>query len=344
MPAMIKINVPFRFVREVAPLVDAGAEELYCGYVPSYWRGRYTDLEFERKGGNSSFRDIRQLRRAVAAAHRRRVPVAVTVNGLYVAEQYPMVRRILKDIATAGVDAYIVADMGLLLMLREAYPKARLHISTGATVFNTEAARFFSQLGAARIVLDRQTSIGVMARLARELPAVEFEAFIINTLCVYIDGFCTFMHGYSGQQARPVREQRGLAVGGAFDTHAAGDACCQQYQVTVRNPALRRMAGSKAQPTFFKQLIDGPECGACALYDMARAHVASVKIVGRQLSPYDRIRSIRFIRECRDILTRNPRQPREVFFERVQQAYRRTFGYKSACRGNNCYYPDVVRP
>ena len=345
----MKLNVPFRTKQEVVPLIDAGADELYCGYLSGQWRKRFTSLEFERKGGESNFTDVDELRQAVELAHRRGVPVSLAINGLYVKNQYDLLLTIVRSLARVDLDAFIVADLGLLLTLRKMGFKKKIHISTGGTVFNTEACRFYKELGAARIILDRQMSLGSMRALARGHPDMEFEAFILNTLCVYIDGFCTFMHSYGSGSVEdiPIKKsskQVPMKLLSVYDLRSRLDACCFTYSIQAYDVRLKKTVGlDRARPGFFKQQVDAVECGACALYDLKNAGVMSLKIVGRQYSPEKRLADTKFIRSALHMLGRNTRISKENFARRVRALYRKTYDYKSPCRGNNCYYPQAGR-
>ncbi|MBU1125255.1 MAG: U32 family peptidase, partial [Candidatus Omnitrophica bacterium] len=150
----LKILAPFRGKNEIVPLIESGVDEFYCGYLDPEWEVTYSSLEFERKGGGSNFTDLQELRASVRLAHRKGVPVFVTVNGLYVKAQYPLLLKIIKKLKTLDADGFIVADMGVLLTLRKQGFKEQIHISTGGTVFNSEAARFYKDWGASRIILD----------------------------------------------------------------------------------------------------------------------------------------------------------------------------------------------
>lgn len=345
---MLKISVPFKTREEVIPLIEAGADELYCGYLSPEWEKKFTTLEFERKGGSSNFMDIKELKGAVSVAHKKDTPVYLTLNGLYVKSQYPLLFKIVQEMEKIDFDAYIVADLGLLLTLRELKTKKRIHISTGGTAFNSEAVDFYRKLGASRIVLDRQTKIEEMGMISRDCSDIEFEVFILNTLCVYTDGFCTFLHCYAldlkGQiTQKGWRDDEKLNVLFTYDPWAEADACCLKYSCGVFDSSLkRRLKDKKIRPTFYKQLNDGIECGACAIYDISTTQVKAVKIVGRQLTPEIRLESTKFIRSVLDILKKNRDINRWDFIERVQGLYQKTYKYKSRCRGNNCYHPEVI--
>ena len=344
----MKLNVPFRTKQEVVPLIDAGADELYCGYLAGRWHKRFTSLEFERKGGGSNFTDVDELRQAVALAHHRGVPVSLAINGLYVRNQYDLLLTIVRSLSRVDLDAFIVADLGLLLTLRKMGFKKRIHISTGGTVFNTEACRFYKELGAARIILDRQMSLESMRALVRGHPDMEFEAFILNTLCVYIDGFCTFMHSYGSVSVEDIPVKKSskrtpMKLLAVYDLRSRLDACCFTYSIQAYDARLKKRVGlDRVRPAFFKQQVDAVECGACALYDLKNAHVMSLKIVGRQYSSEKRLADTKFIRSALQILEGSAGSNKEDFVRRVRALYQKTYGYKFPCRGNNCYYPQAA--
>lgn len=338
---MLKTTVPFRFKKEVAPLIEAGADELYCGYLPSQWVRRYTNLEFERKGPGTNFTDLKELKTAVETAHKKHTPVYLTLNGLYVQQQYGLLHKILDDLKAIDFDGYIVADLGLLLTLRKRGFKKQIHISTGGTVFNHQAVGFYRELGVSRIVLDRQVSLEAMRGLSAANPDIGFEVFILHTLCVYIDGFCTFLHMYG---SKPLHDKKiPFKMNSGFDIFAMGDACTLNYSVRARRTNGRRGSAKGITPVFYKRLVDGIECGACALYDIAQTKVTSVKIVGRQLAPEVRLKSVEFISRCLGFLRKNREITRKDFISRVQGQYAQTFApAKKGCKGNNCYHPEVI--
>jgi len=346
---MLKITAPFREKEEVIPLIEAGADELYCGYLSPEWIKRYTSLEFERKGGGSNFTSIEELKKAVDLAHSKEVPVFLTLNGLYVNHQYPLLLDIVEQVDRINLDGFIIADVGLLLTLKEKKIKKQLHISTGGTVFNHEAVKFYQALGASRIILDRQVTINDMKNLSEENPGIDFEVFILNTLCVYIDGFCTFLHTYAWQFAENIsrkdwKENEKLGLVTVYDTEAQTDACSLEYSVQAYNEKGEKLdSKKKINPTFYNHLLDGmTECGACAIYNISRTKVKSIKIVGRQLTPDIRVKSTKFIRAVLDIIKNNHGITKREFIKKTQRLYRQTWEYNKECKGNNCYHPSVL--
>lgn len=345
---MLKITSPFREKKEVLPLIEAGADELYCGYLSPEWDKRYTSLEFERKGGGSNFTGLIELKQAVDLAHKNGIPVYLTLNGLYVKRHYPLLLKIVQQLNKIDLDGYIVADIGFLLTLKEQGFKKQVYISTGGTVFNSQSASFYKDLGASRIILDRQVTLESMKAVSEDNPDIDFEIFIFTTLCVYIDGFCTFLHTYGRDSEEDIskkewKENERLGIMNAYDPGALSDACCLKYSVQTLDSRTHKIINTnRVSPTFYKQLTDGLECGACALYDISKIRIKSVKIVGRQLGSEIRLKSTKFIHSVLGILENNKEISRNDFISKTQELYRQTFEYKKKCRGNNCYHPELL--
>jgi len=129
----------------------------------------------------------------------------------------------------------------------------------------------------------------------------------------------------------------------AYDPELRADACCLKYSVRAYDSRLnKRIDTDKIRPTFYKQLIDGCECGTCAIYDIEKTKVKNIKIVGRQLSSDKRLQDTKFIRSALNIFKDNKDITREDFISRVQKLYRQTYNYGKQCQGNNCYHPEVL--
>jgi len=344
---MLKIASPFREKEEVNSLIEAGANELYCGYVPAEWKRKYTDLEFERKGKGSHFTDLKELKGAVDLAHKKNTPVYLVLNGLYVNAQYRSLLKIIDQVETINFDAFIVADIGLLLTLKERGTKKKIHISTGGTAFNSQAVDFYRRLGASRIILDRQTTLDSMKTLSGGAVDIEFEVFILNTLCAYIDGFCTYLHTYAVDSQEYIKhknlsENKKITIFSVYDSEIAGDACCLKYSVQAYDTSFKKINNPLIKPIFLKHLIDNIACGACALYYINRINVVSLKIIGRQGNPESRLTNTKFIRSCLDILRNNKKISKRDYINKAQRLYRENFKHKNKCTGNNCYYPGVL--
>lgn len=121
---------------------------------------------------------LADMPRAVQMAHDAGAKVYVTLNAYLHDEDLSDLPEYLAALAAAGVDAFIVSDLGVFALAREHAPQVDLHISTQASVSNVEAARMWHRLGAKRIVTAREMSLAEIAQLKAELPDVEVEVFV----------------------------------------------------------------------------------------------------------------------------------------------------------------------
>ena len=233
------------------------------------------------------------------------------------------------------MDAFFIADIALLLTFRERKIDTSVHISTGGTTFNSACARFYQSLGAERIILPRYLTIDEIKQMVEKVPGLLFEAFILNSKCYNVDGFCTFHHGLA-------------EVVDKGEAKRYRNACMIPYDIYLSSPIysdeeLARIAPKislERQHLWEIAHIDARPCGACAIYDFQQMGIYSVKIVGRKNSTKKKLADITFIKSCIDFL--NKQKPsRDEYVERTQKLYRETYGYP--CRSYMCYYPSINR-
>ena len=121
--------------------------------------------------------------------------VTVTFNGLYTHQQY---RYVMEDINLISkfdkVEGIIVNDIGLLLRLKESNYKKKIIISTGGTIFNSSGIDFYKQFGATEFVIDRQLRPEELIPIIEKHKDVNFEIFLLGAECLFVDGFCSFLH------------------------------------------------------------------------------------------------------------------------------------------------------
>jgi putative protease len=299
----MKLLAPIREHDELEMLISSGAEELYCGFVPSEWSERYQGAVWlnRRSPKGSGAETWQDMRRLVDGAHASRVPIFATLNApYYSAEQMPMVidltTRLSEDI---GVDALIITDINLLARLAEAHLHAQLHVSSVAATLNAEAIRFLLDLGPSRVVLPRSLTLDEIQAIVEEVGnEIEIEVFILNDGCAFEEGFCATTHHHSV---------------GAFCTALSDMEANFQWdgpRFTARRERWLRnnladyrdwiwyVNGNGCGATA-KGLPYGP-CGLCAISDLARMGVHSLKIVGREASPFKKLASVRMVRDIVD--------------------------------------------
>lgn len=143
-----------------------------------------------------------ELREAVALCRGRGVKVHVTCNTMPRNGELALLPEWLEYLEELGVDAAIVADLGVLSLLKQHAPHVAAHISTQASVVNYQAARAWHELGASRIVLARELSLDEIREIrAKVPPTLELEAFAHGSMCVSYSGRCLLSNYMTGRDA-----------------------------------------------------------------------------------------------------------------------------------------------
>ena len=143
---------------------------------------------------------VDELYRAVDYAHARQKKVYLTVNTMPHGYEYDLLRKFLTDIAHAGIDAMIIADLGVVATVKELLPDLEIHISTQASIVSAAAARAYAALGAKRLVLARELTLAEIRAIRDGLPAeIELEAFIHGSMCVSYSGRCLLANAINGR-------------------------------------------------------------------------------------------------------------------------------------------------
>ena len=155
---------------------------------------------------------LEEMPKVVAYAHDRGVKVHVTVNTQMYEHDLEDLAKTMEAHGQAGVDAFILGDLGALALAKEHAPQVDIHVSTQASISNTQAALTWYNLGAKRIVCAREMSLADIAAMRAALPAdLEIEAFAHGSMCMAVSGRClisdymTGRSGVAGNCAQPCR-------------------------------------------------------------------------------------------------------------------------------------------
>jgi putative protease len=340
---MIKILSPISQFDEVEDVIAAGADELYCGILLDNWRNRFTvSASLNRRqedntilGTSPHFKSFEELKESIEVAHSHDVPVILTLNEHYYSQdQYSYLMLYVDEALKAGVDAFIMGDIAFILSMKERGIDVTTHISTAGTAFNSETVKFYRELGASRIILPRHLAIEEIESIARETSDIELEAFILNSRCANIDGFCTFQHGLADLFPDEKVKEQYL------------NACMLPYNVSVYadnerefDPTSKEKISWERQSIWSALHIDDRPCGACALYEFRQMGLHGVKIVGRQNAKSKKVKDATFIRTLINVLSeKNP--SKEEFRKFSRRLYQET--YQWPCLVFKCYYPSVL--
>ena len=108
------------------------------------------------------------------------------------------VKTFIKDlppILSMNPDALIMADPGLIMMTREAWPDMPIHLSVQANTVNYASVKFWQSVGVKRIILSRELSLDEIQEIRQQCPDIELEVFVHGALCIAYSGRC-LLSGY----------------------------------------------------------------------------------------------------------------------------------------------------
>ena len=146
--------------------------------------------------------DADELRRACAAAHAKGKKIHLTCNILPRNDELKALPGFLIMAQDCGVDAFIIADLGVFEAAKRYAPRVARHISTQAGVTNYAAANALYQMGASRVVMAREIPLDEIAEIRAKVPKeLEIECFVHGAMCVSFSGRCLISSYMTGRDA-----------------------------------------------------------------------------------------------------------------------------------------------
>ena len=227
-----------------------------------------TDFGMRSFAGNFTPEELKQ---AVALCHSRGVAVHVTCNTMPRNGEIARMPEWLEYLQELGVDAAILADVGVLSLLKKHASKLKAHISTQASVSNYQAAAAWYELGASRVILARELSLDEIREIRAKTPReLEIEAFVHGAMCVSYSGRCLLSNYMTGRDAN-----RG----------ACAQPCRYQYAlVEEKRPGEYFPIGEDAGGAYIMNSKD--MCMIDHIPELIDAGLDSLKIEGRAKSAY----------------------------------------------------------
>lgn len=250
----MELLAPAGGMEQLRAAVAFGADAVYLAAEQFGMRARAANFRMD------------EIPAAVAFAHDHGVKVHVTCNILMHPDDIDGLPAFFRALDAAGVDAFIIGDVGAFAVAGEVAPRVERHVSTQASVANGAAARVWHSLGANRVVCAREMSLADIARLRQDAPPdLEIEAFAHGAMCMAVSGRClisSYLTGRSGNKGhctQPCRwsYQLGAASPAATrpDEPAGGDLGRPSPASVVELPqsenAIGIQGGLKSAPTEF---------------------------------------------------------------------------------------------
>lgn len=169
--------------------VDNGADAVYIGFRDDTNARHFAGLNFTDQ----------QIEKGLQYARDRDVRVFVAINTYPYPSGFERWQQAVDRAAGMGVDALILADIGVMDYAREHWPKLNLHLSVQGSATSHEAIRFYAeQFGIRRAVVPRVLSVKQVENLIANSP-VPIEVFGFGSLCVMVEGRCFLSSYVTGQ-------------------------------------------------------------------------------------------------------------------------------------------------
>ncbi|MBM6886665.1 peptidase U32 family protein [Pseudoflavonifractor phocaeensis] len=212
-----------------------------------------------------------EMGQAVTLCHSYGASVHVTCNTMPRNDEVARLPEWLEYLQDLGVDAVILADVGVLSLLKRYAPRVKAHISTQASISNYQAASAWYDLGASRVILARELSLEEITELRAKTPReLEIEAFVHGAMCVSYSGRCLLSNYMTGRDAN-----RG----------ACAQPCRYKYAlVEEKRPGEYFPIGEDEGGAFILNSRD--MCMIDHIPELMAAGLDSLKIEGRAKSAY----------------------------------------------------------
>ncbi len=241
------------------------------------------------QAGNFS---VDEIFKAVDLAHGMGKKIYLTLNTMPRTHEYPDLVAFLLELRESGIDAVIVADLGVMATVQELLPDMEIHISTQASIISPAAANAYAALGAKRLVLARELQFHEIKAIKESLPkGIELEAFIHGSMCVSYSGRCLLANT--------------LTAGRDGNRGTCSQPCRWHYTLyEEKRPDFPMPIEQTELGTFFMSSRD--MCMIEHIPELMESGIDSFKIEGRMKSAYYTAVVTNTYRMAMDAYTRDP--------------------------------------
>ena len=160
-----------------------GADAVYAGMPRYSLRVRNNDFLEDN------------LRIGIDEAHRQGRQFFVATNVMPHGAKLKTFLDDIEPVVAMGPDALIMADPGLIMLVRERWPGLPVHLSVQANTVNAAGVKFWQSVGLTRVILSRELSLDEVAEIRQACPDMELEVFVHGALCIAYSGRC-LLSGY----------------------------------------------------------------------------------------------------------------------------------------------------
>ena len=174
---------PAGTIRNMRYAFAYGADAVYAGMPRYSLRVRNNDFLEDN------------LRTGIDEAHAQGKQFFVAANAMPHGAKLRTFVDDIRPVIEMGPDALIMADPGLILLVRERWPEVPIHLSVQSNTTNAAGVRFWQSAGISRVILSRELSLDEIAEIRQDCPDMELEVFVHGALCIAYSGRC-LLSGY----------------------------------------------------------------------------------------------------------------------------------------------------
>jgi len=160
-----------------------GADAVYAGQPRYSLRARNNDFLYEN------------IELGISEAHQQGKKFFLASNVIPHNSKVDTYMEDIEPIIKLKPDSLIMADPGLIMMVREKWPEVPIHLSVQANTVNYAAVKFWQSVGVERVILSRELGLDEIEEIRQQCPDMELEVFIHGALCIAYSGRC-LLSGY----------------------------------------------------------------------------------------------------------------------------------------------------
>ncbi len=185
-----ELLAPGGSLEKLKTAIEYGADAVYVG-----------GEAFSLRTAAENF-SIEELKEGIEFAHERGKKVYLTANIIPHNDDIKKFENFITEMSQLGFDAVLIADPGMLDIVKELAPEMQIHISTQANNVNYRSAVFWHRQGAKRVVLAREMSFAEIAEIRKNIPSdLELEAFVHGAMCISYSGRCLLSNYLTSRDA-----------------------------------------------------------------------------------------------------------------------------------------------
>ena len=187
MKPRVELLTPAGNFKNLQYAIAYGADAVYAGQPRYSLRVRNNDF------------DLKTLQKGIEYARQHDTRFFVASNILPHNSKIKTYMADIEPVIEMQPDALIMADPGLIMMVRERWPETEIHLSVQANAVNYAAVNFWKSVGLKRVILSRELSLEEVEEIRQQCPDIELEVFVHGALCIAYSGRC-LLSGYANHR------------------------------------------------------------------------------------------------------------------------------------------------